>query len=507
MNLKIDDISKIIKDQIKNYSQKTAQDEIGYVIQVGDGIAKVHGLEKCKANELLLFENESYGMALNLEENYVSVVMLGTDVGISEGGLVKRTGRVVSVPVGEALIGRVVDALGQPIDGKGPVETSQYYPIERNAPGIIERKGVSVPLQTGIKAIDSMIPIGRGQRELIIGDRQTGKTVIALDTILNQKGKDVICIYVAIGQKCSTVAQMVDTLTAGGAMDYTIVVSATASEQSPLQYIAPYSGCAMAEYFMDQGKDVLIVYDDLSKHAVAYRALSLLIRRPPGREAYPGDVFYLHSRLLERAARVDKAYGGGSITALPIIETQAGDVSAYIPTNVISITDGQIFLETELFHSGVMPAVNPGISVSRVGGNAQIKAMKKVAGSLKLLYSQYRELQGFAQFGSDLDADTRARLAQGERIVEVLKQKRNRPVAVEDQVCIFYAVTHDFLKEVRVSDVAEYETGLYERMEAQHSDVLNAIRESGQLSKETEEALRQALESYTRDFLSARKAD
>ena len=421
--------------------------------------------------------------------------------------MVERTGTVVSVPVGEKLIGRVVNALGHPIDGKGPVETSEYYPIERNAPGIIERKGVSVPLQTGIKAIDSMIPIGRGQRELIIGDRQTGKTVIALDTILNQKGKDVICIYVAIGQKCSTVAQMVDTLTAGGAMDYTIVVSATASEQSPLQYIAPYSGCAMAEYFMDQGKDVLIVYDDLSKHAVAYRALSLLIRRPPGREAYPGDVFYLHSRLLERAARVDKAYGGGSITALPIIETQAGDVSAYIPTNVISITDGQIFLETELFHSGVMPAVNPGISVSRVGGNAQIKAMKKVAGSLKLLYSQYRELQGFAQFGSDLDADTRARLAQGERIVEVLKQKRNRPVAVEDQVCIFYAVTHDFLKEVKVSDVAEYEAGLYERMEAQHSDVLNAIRESGQLSRETEEALRQALESYTRDFLSARKAD
>ena len=361
---------------------------------------------------------------------------------------------------------------------------------------------MSVPLQTGIKAIDSMIPIGRGQRELIIGDRQTGKTVIALDTILNQKGKDVICIYVAIGQKCSTVAQMVDTLTAGGAMDYTIVVSATASEQSPLQYIAPYSGCAMAEYFMDQGKDVLIVYDDLSKHAVAYRALSLLIRRPPGREAYPGDVFYLHSRLLERAARVDKAYGGGSITALPIIETQAGDVSAYIPTNVISITDGQIFLETELFHSGVMPAVNPGISVSRVGGNAQIKAMKKVAGSLKLLYSQYRELQGFAQFGSDLDADTRARLAQGE-----LKQKRNRPVAVEDQVCIFYAVTHDFLKEVKVSDVAEYESGLYERMEAQHSDVLSAIRETGALSAETEASLQQALESYTRDFLSTRKAD
>ena len=507
MQLKPEEISKLIKEQIKHYENKISQADTGTVIMIGDGIARASGLDKCMANELLRFSNGEYGMALNLEENSVAIVMLGSDEGIREGDVVERTGTVVSVPVGEKLIGRVVNALGHPIDGKGPVETSEYYPIERNAPGIIERKGVSVPLQTGIKAIDSMIPIGRGQRELIIGDRQTGKTVIALDTILNQKGKDVICIYVAIGQKCSTVAQLVDTLTAGGAMDYTIVVSATASEQSPLQYIAPYSGCAMAEYFMDQGKDVLIVYDDLSKHAVAYRALSLLIRRPPGREAYPGDVFYLHSRLLERAARVDKAYGGGSITALPIIETQAGDVSAYIPTNVISITDGQIFLETELFHSGVMPAVNPGISVSRVGGNAQIKAMKKVAGSLKLLYSQYRELQGFAQFGSDLDADTRARLAQGERIVEVLKQKRNRPVAVEDQVCIFYAVTHDFLKEVKVSDVAEYETGLYERMEAQHSDVLNAIRESGQLSKETEEALRQALESYTRDFLSARKAD
>ena len=507
MQLKPEEISKLIKEQIKHYENKISQADTGTVIMIGDGIARASGLDKCMANELLRFSNGEYGMALNLEENSVAIVMLGSDEGIREGDVVERTGTVVSVPVGEKLIGRVVNALGHPIDGKGPVETSEYYPIERNAPGIIERKGVSVPLQTGIKAIDSMIPIGRGQRELIIGDRQTGKTVIALDTILNQKGKDVICIYVAIGQKCSTVAQMVDTLTAGGAMDYTIVVSATASEQSPLQYIAPYSGCAMAEYFMDQGKDVLIVYDDLSKHAVAYRALSLLIRRPPGREAYPGDVFYLHSRLLERAARVDKAYGGGSITALPIIETQAGDVSAYIPTNVISITDGQIFLETELFHSGVMPAVNPGISVSRVGGNAQIKAMKKVAGSLKLLYSQYRELQGFAQFGSDLDADTRARLAQGERIVEVLKQKRNRPVAVEDQVCIFYAVTHDFLKEVKVSDVAEYETGLYERMEAQHFDVLNAIRESGQLSRETEEALRQALESYTRDFLSARKAD
>ena len=393
MQLKPEEISKLIKEQIKHYENKISQADTGTVIMIGDGIARASGLDKCMANELLRFSNGEYGMALNLEENSVAIVMLGSDEGIREGDVVERTGTVVSVPVGEKLIGRVVNALGHPIDGKGPVETSQYYPIERNAPGIIERKGVSVPLQTGIKAIDSMIPIGRGQRELIIGDRQTGKTVIALDTILNQKGKDVICIYVAIGQKCSTVAQMVDTLTAGGAMDYTIVVSATASEQSPLQYIAPYSGCAMAEYFMDQGKDVLIVYDDLSKHAVAYRALSLLIRRPPGREAYPGDVFYLHSRLLERAARVDKAYGGGSITALPIIETQAGDVSAYIPTNVISITDGQIFLETELFHSGVMPAVNPGISVSRVGGNAQIKAMKKVAGSLKLLYSQYRELQ------------------------------------------------------------------------------------------------------------------
>ena len=442
MNLRIDDISKIIKDQIKNYASQTQQDEIGYVIQVGDGIAKVHGLDKCKSNELLRFENGSFGMALNLEESCVSVVMLGTDVGIREGGLVKRTGRVVSVPVGEALIGRVVDALGQPIDGKGPIESKEMRPIERNAPGIIERKSVSVPLQTGIKAIDSMIPIGRGQRELIIGDRQTGKTVIATDTILNQKGKNVICIYVAIGQKRSTVAQLVDTLARGGAMDYTIVVSATASELAPLQYIAPYSGCTMGEYFMDQGKDVLIVYDDLSKHAVAYRALSLLIRRPPGREAYPGDVFYLHSRLLERAARVAPEYGGGSMTALPIIETQAGDVSAYIPTNVISITDGQIYLESELFHSGIRPAINPGISVSRVGGSAQIKAMKKVAGTLKLTYSQYRELQSFAQFGSDLDADTKTRLAQGERVVEVLKQDRSSPLDVALQVSILYAVVH-----------------------------------------------------------------
>ena len=505
MQLKPEEISKLIKEQIKHYDNRIAQDDVGTTIMIGDGIARVSGLDKCMANELVQFPNGAYGMALNLEENSIAVVMLGDDEDIKEGDVVKRTGQVVSVPVGEGLIGRVVNALGQPVDGKGPVDAKEHRPIERNAPGIIERKGVSVPLQTGIKAIDSMIPIGRGQRELIIGDRQTGKTVIALDTIINQKGKDVICIYVAIGQKCSTVAQLVDTLTAAGAMDYTIVVSATASELSPLQYIAPYSGCAMAEYFMDQGKDVLIVYDDLSKHAVAYRALSLLIRRPPGREAYPGDVFYLHSRLLERAARLDPAHGGGSITALPIIETQAGDVSAYIPTNVISITDGQIFLLAELFHSGVMPAVDPGISVSRVGGNAQIKAMKKVAGSLKLLYSQYRELQGFAQFGSDLDADTKARLAQGERIVEVLKQNRSHPIAVEDQVCIFYAVTRGFLKDVEVNDVAEYEDGLYERMSAQHADVLEAIRTTGDLTKETEEALRAALDAYTKDFLKSKK--
>ena len=501
MNLKIDDISKIIKDQIKNYSQKTAQDEIGYVIQVGDGIAKVHGLEKCKANELLLFENESYGMALNLEENYVSVVMLGTDVGISEGGLVKRTGRVVSVPVGEALIGRVVDALGQPIDGKGPIEAAELRPIERSAPGIIERQPVSVPLQTGIKAIDSMIPIGRGQRELIIGDRQTGKTVIAMDTIINQKGKGVICIYVAIGQKRSTVAQLVDTLQRNGAMDYTIVVSATASELAPLQYIAPYSGCAMGEYFMDQGKDVLIVYDDLSKHAVAYRALSLLIRRPPGREAYPGDVFYLHSRLLERAARVAPEFGGGSMTALPIIETQAGDVSAYIPTNVISITDGQIYLESELFHSGVRPAINPGISVSRVGGNAQIKAMKKVAGPLKLMYSQYRELQSFAQFGSDLDADTKARLAQGARIVEILKQDRNTPVDVELQVCIIYSVVNDLLSDVPVERIQEFESALFDYLTVQRPAILESIRDTKQLTAENEAALREAIQDCKAQFL------
>ena len=501
MQLRPEEISKIIKRQIRQYEQKVVEDDVGTVILVGDGIARVSGLDKCMANELVRFSNGVYGMALNLEENSVAVVLLGDEEGVKDGSPVARTGKVVSVPVGEKLLGRVVNALGEPIDGKGPIEAQEYRRIETPAPGIIERKSVSVPLQTGIKAIDSMIPIGRGQRELIIGDRQTGKTTIATDTIINQRGKDVLCIYVAIGQKRSTVAQVVEQFNAAGAMDYTIVVSATASEDAPLQYIAPYAGCAMGEYFMHQGRDVLIVYDDLSKHAVAYRALSLLIRRPPGREAYPGDVFYLHSRLLERAARIAPEYGGGSLTALPIIETQAGDVSAYIPTNVISITDGQIFLESELFHSGIMPAVNPGISVSRVGGNAQIKAMKKVAGTLKLLYSQYRELQSFAQFGSDLDADTRARLEQGERIVGVLKQNHNAPVPVEKQVCILYAVTHGYLKDVAVEDIPEYEAGLYHRMDAQHKDVLSAIVTTGNMDGDTEAALQRALEDYTADFI------
>ena len=500
MQTKLDDISKIIKEQIKNYRSKTEQDEVGYVISVGDGISKVHGIDKCQASELLEFSNGTYGMAQNLEENCVSAVLLGTDVGITEGSLVKRTGRVVSVPVGPAMIGRVVDALGTPVDGKGPIEAAELRPIERKAAGIIERKSVSVPLQTGIKAIDSMIPIGRGQRELIIGDRQTGKTVIATDTIINQKGKDVICIYVAIGQKQSTVTGVVDTLEKHGAMAYTIVVAATASEPAPLQYIAPYAGCTMGEFFMDEGKDVLIVYDDLSKHAVAYRALSLLIRRPPGREAYPGDVFYLHSRLLERAARIAPEYGGGSLTALPIIETQAGDVSAYIPTNVISITDGQIFLETELFHAGVRPAVNPGISGSRVGGNAQIKAMKKVSGPLKLLYSQYRELQSFAQFGSDLDADTKARLAQGERIVAVLKQDKTAPVAVELQVAILYAVVHDMLADVPVEKIPDFEKELYEYLVATKDELLSSIRETGALTDETTKELEDAINTCKERF-------
>ena len=500
MELRPEEITKIIRSQIKNYENKIEVSETGVVILVGDGIAKASGLDKCMAGELVEFPDGSYGMAQNLEEETVSIVILGSDQGIKEGDIVKRTGKVVSVPVGKNLIGRVVNALGEPIDGKGAIEAEAFKAIESPAPGIIERKHVSVPLQTGIKAIDSMIPIGRGQRELIIGDRQTGKTTIATDTILNQKGKDVICIYVAIGQKRSTVAQVVENLTLGGAMDYTIVVSATASELAPMQYIAPYSGCTMGEYFMHQGKDVLVIYDDLSKHAVAYRAISLLIRRPPGREAYPGDVFYLHSRLLERAAQLSPELGGGSLTALPIIETQAGDVSAYIPTNVISITDGQIFLETELFNSGIMPAVNPGISVSRVGGDAQIKAMKKVAGSLKLLYSQYRELQSFAQFGSDLDADTKSRLALGERIVAVLKQKNGTPKEVAQQVCIIYAVTHGYLASVPVEQVAEFEKRLEEHMDNYHADVLEAIRITGKLETDTETALKAALDELVAQF-------
>ena len=492
MQLKPEEISKVIRSQIKYYENAIRQDETGTVLMVGDGIARVSGLANCMAGELLEFEDGSFGMAQNLEENSVSVVLFGSGETISEEQMVKRTGKVVSVPVGEALIGRVVNALGQPIDAGGPISASEYRPIESQAPGICERQGVCQPLQTGIKAIDSMVPIGRGQRELIIGDRQTGKTTIATDTILNQKGKDVICIYVAIGQKRSTVASLVENLEKNGAMDYTIVVAATASEASPLQYIVPYTGCAMGEYFMYQGKDVLIIYDDLSKHAVAYRALSLLIRRPPGREAYPGDVFYLHSRLLERAAKLDDAHGGG--------------ISAYIPTNVISITDGQIFLESELFHSGVMPAVNPGISVSRVGGNAQIKAMKKVAGTLKLIYSQYRELASFAQFGSDLDADTKMRLEQGARIVEVLKQKQNAPVPVEKQVAILYAVTKGILSKVVTEDVELYEEGLYIWLDtdARGAEVMQVIRESGKLEKETEEKLKSALEAYTESFLDTR---
>lgn len=502
MELRPEEISGLIKRQIKDYQSKTELSSTGTVITVGDGITRVYGLDDCMSGELLEFDGGVYGMALNLERDSVGVVMLGSDENIKEGDIVKRTGKIVSVPVGEALLGRVVNALGQPVDGGGKILSEETRPIESSAPGIIERTPVKVPLQTGIKAIDSMIPIGRGQRELIIGDRQTGKTVIALDTIINQKGKGVYCVYVAIGQKQSTVAQAVETLRAAGALEYTIVVSATASETSPLQYIAPYSGCAMGEYFMDKGKDVLCVYDDLSKHAVAYRALSLLLKRPPGREAYPGDVFYLHSRLLERAAKLNDKNGGGSLTALPIIETQAGDVSAYIPTNVISITDGQIFLESDLFHSGVRPAVNPGISVSRVGGNAQIKAMKKLSGSLKLAYSQYRELQSFAQFGSDLDSDTKARLAQGERIVEVLKQQRNSPVSVELQVVIIYAVLNDYLKDIEISDISEYESSLYSFMQQTRSDILKAIADTGELSKENQSALDEALSEFTEKFLS-----
>ncbi len=500
MELRPEEITQLIKAQIKNYDCKATMTDTGTVVTVGDGIARVYGLQDCMSGELLLFPGDVYGMALNLEEDFVGAVLLGSDSGIKEGDTVRRTDRIVSVPVGEALLGRVVNPLGQPIDGKGPLLTTETRPIESPAPGIIERKSVHQPLQTGIKAIDSMIPIGRGQRELIIGDRQTGKTAIALDTIINQKGKDVICIYVAIGQKRSTVAGVVETLTANGAMDYSIVVSATASELAPIQYIAPYAGCAMGEYFMYKGKHVLCVYDDLSKHAVAYRALSLLLKRPPGREAYPGDVFYLHSRLLERAACLSPELGGGTLTALPIIETQAGDVSAYIPTNVISITDGQIFLETELFNSGIRPAVNPGISVSRVGGNAQIKAMKKVSGTLKLAYSQYRELESFAQFGSDLDRDTRERLDQGARIVEVLKQGENSPVPVEHQVIIIYAVINNFLSSVPVSRIADFEKELMTYIESTRPEISAAIRETGKLEPDTENQLKELLTVFAGKF-------
>jgi len=500
MELRPDEITGIIKSRIKAFESKIQLNDTGTVVTVGDGIVRIHGLDNCMNNELLEFENGVQCMALNLEQDFVGAVMLGSDAEIKEGDTVKRTGRIISVPVGEALLGRVVNSLGQPIDGKGPIITTETRPIEKIAPGIITRKSVDTPLQTGIKAIDSMIPIGRGQRELIIGDRQTGKTAIAIDTIINQKNAGVLCIYVAIGQKSSTVATVVEQLKKAGAMDYTIVVSSTASELAPLQYIAPYAGCAMGEYFMEQGKDALIVYDDLSKHAVAYRTLSLLLKRPPGREAYPGDVFYLHSRLLERAANLNEDYGGGSLTALPIIETQAGDVSAYIPTNVISITDGQIFLETELFNSGIRPAVNPGISVSRVGGSAQIKAMKKVSGTLKLEYSQYRELQAFSQFGSDLDADTKNRLAKGERIVAVLKQPQSSPLSVEDQVIIIYAVINNFLKNIPVEKISDFETELFRCISERHSEITDSIRKNKVLTPENEEALKKVLTEFAEKY-------
>ena len=501
MNLKPEEIGAVIKAQIENYENEIEVTEYGTVIQVGDGIARVFGMENCMQGEILEFPGNTYGMALNLEEENVGVVILGPDTHIKEGDVVKPTGRVVEVPVGKALVGRVVDALGFPIDGKGPIETTETRPVENAAPGVLQRKSVDEPLQTGIKAIDSMIPIGKGQRELIIGDRQTGKTAIAVDTILNQKGKDVICIYVAIGQKKSTVAQMEQQLENAGAMDYTIIVSATASDVAPLQYIAPYAGCAIAEYFMYEGKDVLIIYDDLSKHAVAYRTISLLLRRPPGREAYPGDIFYLHSRLLERAAKVSDKLGGGSITALPIIETQAGDVSAYIPTNAISITDGQIFLETDLFFSGQRPAVNVGISVSRVGGNAQIKAMKHVASSVKLELAQYRELASFSQFGSDIDKSTKARLDHGKVLMEIIKQRQYNPVAVEHQVMIFFAAVGKFLDDIDTTDMAAFEQGFYEFMDSVHPEVGKSIIETGKLEPSAEEELKSAIEEYKKDFL------
>ena len=500
MNLRPEEISSVIKEQIKKYSTKFEVSDTGTVIQVADGIARVHGLEKAMQGELLEFPGEVYGMALNLEEDNVGVVLLGDHKNINEGDLVKTTGRVVEVPVGDAMLGRVVNALGQPVDGKGPVETDKFRRIERVASGVISRKSVDTPLQTGIKAIDSMIPIGRGQRELIIGDRQTGKTAIAIDTIINQKGQHVKCIYVAIGQKASTVASIVTKLQEHGAMDYTTIVVASASELAPLQYIAPYSGCAIGEEWMESGQDVLVIYDDLTKHAAAYRTLSLLLRRPPGREAFPGDVFYLHSRLLERAARLNDKLGGGSLTALPIIETQAGDVSAYIPTNVISITDGQIYLETEMFNSGFRPAVNAGLSVSRVGGAAQIKAMKKISGPIRIELAQYRELAAFSQFSSDLDPETKAQLAQGEIIREILKQDQYQPMPVENEVMIIYAATKKYLIDIPVEKILDFEKGLFEYVDTKYPEVPDSIRTTGEITEDTEKKLIQAIEGFKKEF-------
>ena len=500
MNLRPEEISSVIKEQIKQYSTKLETSDIGTVIQVADGIARIHGLDEAMQGELLEFPGEVYGMVLNLEEDNVGAVLLGDQKNISEGDVVKTTGRVVEVPVGDAMTGRVVNSLGQPIDGKGPIETEKYRPIERVASGVISRKSVDTPLQTGIKAIDAMVPIGRGQRELIIGDRQTGKTAIAVDTIINQKGEGVHCIYVAIGQKSSTVANIVKTLEEYGAMDYTTVVASTASELAPLQYIAPYAGCAIGEEWMEKGEDVLVIYDDLSKHATANRTLSLLLRRPPGREAYPGDVFYLHSRLLERAAKLSDELGGGSLTALPLIETQAGDVSAYIPTNVISITDGQIYLETEMFNAGFRPAINAGLSVSRVGGAAQIKAMKKIAGPIRTDLAQYRELAAFAQFGSELDDDTKERLAQGERIREVLKQPQYQPLPVEQQVVIIYAATRKYLLEIKVEDILDFQKELFELIDTKYPDVFRSIRETKELGKEAEDMLITAIKECRQQF-------
>ncbi len=500
VNLRPEEISSVIKEQIKNYTAKLETTDVGTVIQVADGIARIHGLENAMQGELLEFPGEVYGMVMNLEEDNVGVVLLGDSRAVNEGDVVKTTGRVVEVPVGDALTGRVVNALGQPIDEKGPIDTDKYRPVERVAYGVIDRQAVDTPVQTGIKAIDSMVPIGRGQRELIIGDRQTGKTAIAVDTIINQKGQNMHCIYVAIGQKASTVAGIVKTLKEHDAMEYTTVVASTASELAPLQYIAPYAGCAIGEEWMERGEDVLIIYDDLSKHATAYRTLSLLLRRPPGREAYPGDVFYLHSRLLERASRLSKELGGGSLTAIPIIETQAGDVSAYIPTNVISITDGQIYLETEMFHAGFRPAINAGLSVSRVGGAAQIKAMKKIAGPIRTELAQYRELASFAQFGSELDDDTRERLAQGERIKEVLKQPQYQPLAVEKQIVIIYAVTRKYLLDVPVERIAEFEKGLYEFVETKYPEIYKAIRETGEINGETDVLIQKAITEFKNQF-------